>query len=235
MRWSPRRCRRWRSSPAIGYRFCGAPGILVRVGRIATQRSLRHLGQCDDHRCPAGCAGSVVTRSCLVSRARRPTRSPLPTPDRGRDLLPGRQRIKWGSANRLSALAHGLQTPGRLGSRRPEGFATWDDWRRDIGLPDSELGIGADSIIDPRGAGPRIWFHVMPDAEVVKNRVHLDIHVSGSRSDPLATRMQRVDAEAKRLTDLGAIPLPEFASGANPARHRPCGRPPGLPVGRPGE
>jgi transposase len=47
--------------------------------------------------------------------------------------------IKWGSANRLSALAHGLQTPGRLGSRRPEGFATWDDWRRDIGLPDSEL------------------------------------------------------------------------------------------------
>jgi hypothetical protein len=57
----------------------------------------------------------------------------------------------------------------------------------------------------------------MPDAEVVKNRVHLDIHVSGSRSDPLATRKQRVDAEAKRLTDLGAIPLPEFASGANPA------------------
>ena len=58
--------------------------------------------------------------------------------------------------------------------------------------------------IDPRGDGPRIWFHVMPDAKVVKNRLHLDIHVSGSRSDPLATRMQRVDAEAKRLTDLGA-------------------------------
>jgi Glyoxalase-like domain len=76
--------------------------------------------------------------------------------------------------------------------------------RGDIGLPDSELGIGADSIIDPRGDGPRIWFHVMPDAKVVKNRLHLDIHVSGSRSDPLATRMQRVDAEARRLTDLGA-------------------------------
>ena len=52
--------------------------------------------------------------------------------------------------------------------------------------------------------GPRIWFHVMPDAKVVKNRLHLDIHVSGSRSDPLATRIQRVDAEARRLTDLGA-------------------------------
>jgi hypothetical protein len=35
-------------------------------------------------------------------------------------------------------------------------------------------------------------------------RLHFDIHVSGSRSDPLATRMLRVDAEARRLTDLGA-------------------------------
>jgi hypothetical protein len=71
------------------------------------------------------------------------------------------------------------------------------------------LGIGADSIIDPGGDGPRIWFHVMPDAKVVKNRLHLDIHASGGagttdRSVPLATRMQRVDAEARRLTDLGA-------------------------------
>jgi hypothetical protein len=102
-----------------------------------------------------------------------------------------------------AALGYVLEPP-------PEGFATWDDWRRDIGLPDSELEIGADSIIDPSGEGPRIWFHVIPDAKVVKNRLHLDIHVSGgrsvtdSRSDPLATRRQRVDAEARRLTDLGA-------------------------------
>jgi hypothetical protein len=101
-----------------------------------------------------------------------------------------------------AALGYVLEPP-------PEGFATWDAWRRDIGLPDSELGIGADSIIDPRGDGPRIWFHVMPDAKVVKNRFHLDIHASGGagttdRSVPLATRMQRVDAEARRLTDLGA-------------------------------
>ena len=101
-----------------------------------------------------------------------------------------------------AALGYVLEPP-------PEGFATWDDWRRDIGLPDSELGIGADSIIDPRGDGPRIWFRVEPDAKVVKNRLHLDIHASGvfspeGRSIPLATRTQRVDAEAKRLADLGA-------------------------------
>jgi hypothetical protein len=79
----------------------------------------------------------------------------------------------------------------------PEGFATWDDWRRDIGLPDSELGIGADSIIDPRGDGPRVWFRVEPDAKVVKNPLHLDVHVSGGRSAvdrnvPLSTRSPRL-------------------------------------------
>src|ERR1700679_2517637 len=95
------------------------------------------------------------------------------------------------------ALGYVLEPP-------PAGFATWDDWRRNIGLPESELGIGADSIVDPRGDGPRLWFHVVPDAKVVKNRLHLDIHVSGSRSDPLAARKERVDAEAARLADLGA-------------------------------
>ena len=98
-----------------------------------------------------------------------------------------------------AALGYVLEPP-------PEGFATWDDWRRDIGLPDSEMGIGTDSIVDPLGEGPRIWFHALPDAKVVKNRLHLDIHVSGSRADPMATRIQRVDAEARRLTELGGTP-----------------------------
>src|SRR5215470_18134638 len=48
-----------------------------------------------------------------------------------------------------AALGYVLEPP-------PEGFATWDDWRRDIGLPDSELGIGADSIIDPGGRPPHL-------------------------------------------------------------------------------
>jgi hypothetical protein len=101
-----------------------------------------------------------------------------------------------------AALGYVLEPP-------PEGFATWDDWRRDIGLPDSELGIGTDSIIDPRGEGPRIWFRVEPTAKVGKNRLHFDVHASGGRSTmdrnvPFATRKQRVDAEARRLADLGA-------------------------------
>jgi Glyoxalase-like domain len=103
-----------------------------------------------------------------------------------------------------AALGYALEQP-------PDGFATWNDWRRDIGLPDGELGMGADSIIDPGGAGPRIWFHMLPDAKVVKNRLHLDIHASTTgpylssiRAIPIEVRKQRVDAEARRLVDLGA-------------------------------
>jgi hypothetical protein len=96
-----------------------------------------------------------------------------------------------------AALGYELEPP-------PVGFTTWDDWRRDIGLPDSDLGVGVDSITDPAGHGPRIWFRVEPAAKVVKNRLHLDVHASGSRADPIATRRQRVDAEAARLVALGA-------------------------------
>src|SRR5260370_14215653 len=105
-----------------------------------------------------------------------------------------------------AALGYVLEPP-------PEGFATWDDWRRDIGLPDSELGIGADSIIDPRGEGPRIWFHVMPDAKVVKNRLHLDIHASGGArttdpSVPPATRLPRGHPQATRPSAPRGPPTP---------------------------
>jgi hypothetical protein len=85
----------------------------------------------------------------------------------------------------------------------PPGFASWDDYWRDVGVPESELGLGADCIIDPVGGGPRIWFQVVPEGKSVKNRLHLDLHVSGGRAVPIETRRQRVDAEASRLADLG--------------------------------
>jgi hypothetical protein len=42
---------------------------------------------------------------------------------------------------------------------------------------------------------------------VVKNRVHLDLRVSGGRDVPLATRRPLVDAEADRLVAAGATRL----------------------------
>ncbi|MHB1007160.1 MAG: VOC family protein [Chloroflexota bacterium] len=85
----------------------------------------------------------------------------------------------------------------------PAGFANWQDWLRDRGVPPEEWNA-ASAVSDPEGAGPRVYFQRVPEDKVVKNRVHLDINVGGGRTAPLAERRQRVDAEAQRLTALGA-------------------------------
>jgi hypothetical protein len=86
----------------------------------------------------------------------------------------------------------------------PEGFESWDDYYRDLGLGEEDLGIGEDRISDPDGAGPRIWFQQVKEVKTVKNRLHLDISVGGGRDVPMQTRVARVDAEAQRLVGLGA-------------------------------
>ena len=97
-----------------------------------------------------------------------------------------------------AALGYELEPP-------PPGFASWDAYWRDVGVPEDELGTGVDRIVDPDGQGPRIWFQVVPERKAVKNRLHIDIGVGGGRAIPIETRRQRVDAEAARLADLGAV------------------------------
>lgn len=86
----------------------------------------------------------------------------------------------------------------------PTGFATWPDFYRNLGLPEEALPRGADRISDPQGGGPAIWFQPVANAKTVKNRLHIDVHASGDRADPIETRKKRVDAEADRLVGLGA-------------------------------
>ena len=69
-----------------------------------------------------------------------------------------------------AALGYVLEPP-------PAGFTAWSDYRRDVGIPEDELGTGADRIIDPDGGGREI---------------------------PIESRRQRVGAEARRLSSLGA-------------------------------
>jgi catechol 2,3-dioxygenase-like lactoylglutathione lyase family enzyme len=85
----------------------------------------------------------------------------------------------------------------------PPGFDSWDDWRRHHGLF-ATVGAGADSIVDPDGRAPRIWFQVSPDGKTVPNRLHFDIHASGGPDVPYPTRRERMVAAARRLSALGA-------------------------------
>lgn len=89
----------------------------------------------------------------------------------------------------------------------PEGFdSRWAYWKN-RGVPDEENDAVNDSIVDPSGAGPRIWFHRVPETKVVKNRLHLDLHESGGREVSLEFRKERVNAAAERLVNLGAKTL----------------------------
>ncbi|MFE1384306.1 VOC family protein [Streptomyces sp. NPDC058740] len=93
----------------------------------------------------------------------------------------------------------------------PEGHANWQAYWRAIGVPEEELADGAgelpESIVDPKGTGPRVWFQAVPEPKTVKNRLHLDLKVGGGRTVPLALRRTRVDTEVARLTALGASVL----------------------------
>ncbi|MGI8993791.1 MAG: VOC family protein [Nocardioidaceae bacterium] len=62
-------------------------------------------------------------------------------------------------------------------------------------------------MVDPDGVGPRIVFLEVPEAKVVKNRVHLDLSVSGGHEVPMDKRRERIDAEAGRLVAAGATKL----------------------------
>ncbi|MCX5056044.1 VOC family protein [Streptomyces sp. NBC_00201] len=91
----------------------------------------------------------------------------------------------------------------------PAPFATWRAYWLGQGLAEEELGEGdcSDSVIDPDGVGPRIWFQQVPEGKVVKNRLHLDLGVGGGRSVPFADRKERVLAEVARLETVGASRL----------------------------
>ncbi|MCW2499331.1 MAG: glyoxalase [Frankiales bacterium] len=91
----------------------------------------------------------------------------------------------------------------------PPGFDTWRDWYLSIGVPAEELPEGdcQDRIRDPEGRLPKIWFQPVPETKTVKNRVHLDVTVSGGRGVDMTIREQRVRRHAARLVAAGATEL----------------------------
>ncbi|MEV7324211.1 VOC family protein [Streptomyces sp. NPDC093970] len=93
----------------------------------------------------------------------------------------------------------------------PSGHATWRAYWEAAGVPEEELPDGAgdvpESIVDPAGRGPRVWFQLVPEPKATKNRIHLDLKVGGGREVPLAVRTRRVTATVERLVAVGAVVL----------------------------
>ncbi len=85
----------------------------------------------------------------------------------------------------------------------PTGWSTWEDWLSDHDVPKSEWNDGA-ALEDPLGHGPSISILKVPEAKTVKNRVHLDLHVSGGRHADSEIRSSRINATVSSLIEMGA-------------------------------
>ena len=114
--------------------------------------------------------------------------------------------IDCADPNRLAqfwalALGYKLQDP-------PPGFATWPDFLTSIGVPE-EAWNSRSAIVDPAGAGSRVFFQQVPEPKTTKNRFHLDVNVAEHtlRGDE---RRRLVDEHVARLVDAGATRLGEL-------------------------
>ncbi|MDT3443011.1 MULTISPECIES: VOC family protein [unclassified Pseudofrankia] len=107
------------------------------------------------------------------------------------------------------ALGYRVQDP-------PAGFDSWDQALAAMGVP-PERRNDASALVDPEGAGPRLFFQRVPERKQVKNRVHLDVRAApGLAGD---ARMAALEAESARLVSHGATrhqrhePAPPLGAG----------------------
>jgi hypothetical protein len=66
-------------------------------------------------------------------------------------------------------------------------------------LVDSENYSANETVVEPTGAGPKIWFHEVPEKWVVKSRHQLDLYEGGGRGVSPALRREGMGRAAKQL------------------------------------
>ncbi|MET8525926.1 VOC family protein [Micromonospora sp. NPDC005172] len=123
---------------------------------------------------------------------------------------PGRSPQSASGAACLSCLALGY-----VAAAPPEGFATWEAWQTHLKVPEDEWDDGA-FIEDPDHGRPGISFLTVPEPKVVKNRMHVDVHVGGGRHVPFEARWPRVQAMVDTLVAAGGILLRVDATDGRP-------------------
>ncbi len=85
----------------------------------------------------------------------------------------------------------------------PSGFDSWPAFLKAQGVPEAQWN-SASAIVDPEGAGPRVFFQRVPEPKQTKNRVHIDLGSGGGPTVPLDQQGAAVAEEVVRLTALGA-------------------------------
>ncbi|MGH1564508.1 VOC family protein [Mumia sp. DW29H23] len=96
----------------------------------------------------------------------------------------------------------------------PAGHESWQAWLSAQGVPEAEWDDGA-YLASPDGNGPTLSFLKVPERKQVKNRLHLDLKVSGGREVAQDQREAAIRATVSRLCDVGASVVTEHAEAGS--------------------
>ena len=99
-----------------------------------------------------------------------------------------------------AALGYVLQPP-------PGGFDSWDAALAAWGVPEHQRNERS-AVVDPDGAGPRVFFQRVPEGKTAKNRVHLDVRAAPGLEGE--ARMAEIESASERLVALGATRVQRF-------------------------
>ena len=98
-----------------------------------------------------------------------------------------------------------IETLGYVEEPPPAGFDTWPDALAAWGLTEDQYN-DAYAAVDPEGKRPRLFLHKVPEGKTAKNRLHLDVRVSGmpgpnrdGKDEILAAEVARLEARGGRL------------------------------------
>jgi Glyoxalase-like domain len=112
-------------------------------------------------------------------------------------------QVTFDAADPPALAAFWGETIGYQEEDPPEGFDSWEAWAEANDLPREERDNYA-SRVDPDGVGPRLFFQRVPEPKTAKNRVHLDLSVSGGPGTPMEERRAKVAAAVQRAVAAGA-------------------------------
>ena len=123
-----------------------------------------------------------------------------------------RLQVTFDAADPQALAAFWGELIGYVEQDPPEGFDSWEAWAVANDVPRERWG-DYDARVDPDGAGPRLYFQRVPEPKTAKNRVHLDLAVSGGRGTPPEERRRNVAAAVARAVTAGATKLREVDEG----------------------
>jgi hypothetical protein len=117
-------------------------------------------------------------------------------------------QVTFDAADPQALAAFWGETLGYVEQDPPEGFGSWEAWAVANEVPRERWDDFA-ARVDPDGAGPRLFFQRVPEPKTAKNRVHLDLAVSGGRGTAPEESRARVAAAVERAVAAGATRVRE--------------------------